>query len=591
MGTNQCLLDALVGTDEDSQPTENKKVKAVSWARVSTEMQAERGLSIPQQLEEIREYAKEHDIQILREYHEAASAFQKRSKRPEFHRMIEFARSKKDVSVILVHDMSRFSRDSAQSKNLTNELREQGIKIVSLNDPAVDPESAAGVYLEAIINAKNEAYSREIAFHTRKGCRSNVKMRDAETGWCYKNGGQPICGYKSLRLQRGEVKKGRPLIKSVWVLDNTVVNGRPMHEWVRHCLVELAAKGASLDELRDFCNNNELPPRRGPFWNTSTWNSMMQPHTLMKYCGYEIWNVHRKNGSKRPPSEWIIVPNAHPAIITEDQAKAIAQFRTDKGRKHTLYMPTRSRTSQYLLSGGVFKCGRCGANMTGLKTRNHIYYVCGSLPYRRGKGCGRGVYVPKKLAEEECLKGLQEVLMKCCDEEGFTKKVNEELFRIWKEKVGYDAQAKRKLQAVDAKIANIRRSIEDGLDDTKWANKRISQLTAQREGMANVVESTGEPPTLAVEEVMAYRRDLRRVLAKGTIKEQKQFIRSWVHEMTLDTKKLNIEVKYKVPEEMYMNCGLAGAGFVTNHVQPLFVFVCIRRLPTQGRKAVLLEAA
>ena len=61
--------------------------------------------------------------------------------------------------------------------------------------------------------------------------------------------------------------------------------------------------------------------------------------------------------------------------------------------------------------------------------------------------------------------------------------------------------------------------------------------------------------------------------------------------MTLETKKLNIEVKYKVSEEMFMNCGLAGTGSVANHVQPSLVFVCIRHLPTQGRKAVLLEAA
>ena len=76
------------------------------------------------------------------------------------------------------------------------------------------PETVAGVYMEAITFAKNEAYSREVAFHTKKGCRANVQTRDSETGWCYKNGGQPLWGYRSERLVRGEVKKGRPLIKS-----------------------------------------------------------------------------------------------------------------------------------------------------------------------------------------------------------------------------------------------------------------------------------------------------------------------------------------------------------------------------------------
>jgi hypothetical protein len=138
------------------------------------------------------------------------------------------------------------------------------------------------VYLEAITFAKNEAYSREVAFHTRKGCRANVQARDPETGWCYKNGGQPPWGYRSLRLQRGQDKRGRPIIKAVWVLDDTVIAGRPAHEWTRHCLVELAAAGASLAELRDFCNYTGIPARRKAYWGISTWNAILQPSVILQ---------------------------------------------------------------------------------------------------------------------------------------------------------------------------------------------------------------------------------------------------------------------------------------------------------------------
>ena len=57
------------------------------------------------------------------------------------------------------------------------ELRQTGIQVVSLNDPEVDPETVAGVYMEAITFAQDEAYSREVAFHTRKGCRANIQTR------------------------------------------------------------------------------------------------------------------------------------------------------------------------------------------------------------------------------------------------------------------------------------------------------------------------------------------------------------------------------------------------------------------------------
>ncbi|HEV2383071.1 MAG TPA: recombinase family protein [Terriglobia bacterium] len=192
-------------------------------------MQEERGLSIPEQLREIREYAQTRGIEIVGEFTEAESAFQHRAKRPEFERMLARARAER-VSMILVHDFSRFSRDSVGAKTLNRQLRGAGIKVVSLNDPELDPETPAGVYLEAITFAKNEAYSREVAFHTRKGCRANVQARDPETGCCYKNGGQPPWGYRSLRLERGQDKRGRPIIKSVWTLDGSIIAGRPTHE-------------------------------------------------------------------------------------------------------------------------------------------------------------------------------------------------------------------------------------------------------------------------------------------------------------------------------------------------------------------------
>lgn len=129
--------------------------------------------------------------------------------------MLSRAKAGREVNTILVHDFSRFSQDSLRARLLIRDLRQAGVKIVSLNDLEVDPETVAGVYLEAITFAKNEAYSREVAFHTKKGCRANIQTGDPETGWCYKNGGQPLFGYRADRLIRGEMKKGRPVIKCI----------------------------------------------------------------------------------------------------------------------------------------------------------------------------------------------------------------------------------------------------------------------------------------------------------------------------------------------------------------------------------------
>ncbi len=538
------MLESLVGGGGGADTAAVRTVKAVAWARVSTDMQEERGLSLPEQLREIAAYAKRLGFEIAAEFSEAASAFQKESKRVEFHRMLEYARSTPGLGAILVHDFSRFSRDSVRAKTLVRELRAQGIRVISLNDPEVDPETVAGVYMEAITFAKNEAFSREVAFHTRKGCRSNVQTRDLETGWCYKNGGQPLFGYKSVQFQRGEEKKGRPIIKSIWMPDDTLVNGRPMHEWARECLL-MAAKGASLDQLRDFCNANEIPARRKRYWSQGTWNSLLQPAVLMKYCGHEVWNVHRKNGTKRPPEEWVVVEGAHPALIMEDEAKAIMSARHSGRGKRFDRRNRHAKTSRYLLSGGPFTCARCGSNMVGYYSSSGRYYLCGSHAYRKGLGCGPGVFVRQAEVEEQVVEGLRELLEACS--EGLAAEVNEELQKLWEAANGRDPRAARRLEEVDRKIANIRAAITNGLDDIAWANEELRKLGAAREELERAADPADAPLRIDTEAIATYERELGKTLGKASPEAARGLIQECVAYVRLLPESLEVDVLYQLP--------------------------------------------
>lgn len=551
------LLDLL-----KSQTSETKAVaarrKAVAWTRVSTDMQEERGLSLPEQLRQIQEYAEKLDIEIVEEFSEAASAYKSKAKRPEFERMLARAREDKEVSLILVHDLSRFSRDSINAQTLTRDLRRAGVEVLSVSDPVIDRESVAGVYMEHILLAKNEAYSREVAFHTKKGCKANVQTRDPETGWCYKNGGQPLWGYRSETLQRGEERRGRPIYKSIWVPDDRILSGRPVFEWTKECL-RMAAEGASLDKLRDFCNDNGIPAPRQQYWGHTTWNSLLHPHCLLEYAGYGVWNVRGKNRRYNPPPEWVVVENAHEPLITEDEAATILEARNAGRRKSFDAGYSRSKESPYLLSGGLFVCGRCGSNLLGMrKTANASYYICGSQPHRRGLGCGQSVYVPQREIESEVVAGLKQLVGVCADATGFARKVNAELRRLWQDSTGCDPTIPRQLRDVDAKIANIRKAVENGLPDEEWGFTRLRELMAEREELAKRALVTGEAPQIDVEAALAYRTQMDKVLSLGTNSEKKRLIRSCVDQITLAPDTLEVEIAYKVPEAIGAYSGSGG---------------------------------
>jgi len=169
----------------------------------------------------------------------------------------------------------------------------------------------------------------------------------------------------------------------------------------------------------------------------------------------------------------------------------------------------------------------------GLYRTSGIYYVCGSAVHRRGLGCGPGVYVPKDMIEADVRAGLEALLGVCSDPRGMTRKANAELRRIWEQSMGCDPNAAKRLTAIDAKIANIRRAIEDGLSDAAWANARLQELLAERERLLGSAPVSGKPPQIDAEIALALRRQTEAVLAEGTPAEKKRVLRTWVNEVTL----------------------------------------------------------
>ncbi len=84
-------------------------MKAVIYARVSSDEQQKEGFSIPAQIELLQNYAKNNKIQVVKVYEEAQTA--KQSGRVKFNEMLKFLHASKDIKTILVEKTDRLHRN------------------------------------------------------------------------------------------------------------------------------------------------------------------------------------------------------------------------------------------------------------------------------------------------------------------------------------------------------------------------------------------------------------------------------------------------------------------------------------------------
>ncbi|HET6457070.1 MAG TPA: recombinase family protein, partial [Armatimonadota bacterium] len=100
-------------------------------------------------------------------------------------------------------------------------------------------------------------------------------------------------------------------------------------------------------------------PSGKPRWSPSSIHEMIAEwDRLYQYSGIGFWNRRDCQRNKRNPrirdtSEWIVVPDAHPAIITKSECDAI--WAMVKDNKPAPKMGQSGQPSRWALSGGVLR--------------------------------------------------------------------------------------------------------------------------------------------------------------------------------------------------------------------------------------------
>ena len=111
------------------------------YARVSTVRQAEKDLSIPDQIRQMKEWCKAKGFPVAVEYIEAGASATD-DKRPVFQQMISDAvLSPAPFEAIIIHSLSRFFRDSLEFGLYERRLNKAGVKLISITQETSDDPS------------------------------------------------------------------------------------------------------------------------------------------------------------------------------------------------------------------------------------------------------------------------------------------------------------------------------------------------------------------------------------------------------------------------------------------------------------------
>ncbi len=123
-----------------------KNNTAVIYTRVSSKEQFDNNASLTTQLKYCQEYALRKELEVI-EYFGGTYESAKSDERKEFQRMLGYVKRRKNIGHIIVYSYDRFSRTGANGAYISEQLKKQGVAVISATQE-IDVTTSAGTFQE-----------------------------------------------------------------------------------------------------------------------------------------------------------------------------------------------------------------------------------------------------------------------------------------------------------------------------------------------------------------------------------------------------------------------------------------------------------
>lgn len=326
---------------------------AVIYARVSTQRQADDGVSMESQIEQCRVKAKDLGTEVIEVFRDDGVSG-RTDNRPGFQAALAYCAAHR-VSHFVCWSTSRFGRNLEDALKNANQLREWGTKASYVHQD-IDLETDAGWMLGVMTGMMDEIYSRNVA---RDTLRSMITAsRDG-----FFVGGRAPYGYQIERVGKrsklGPHDAHAAIVRTMYAL--------ALNEGLGAQAVALRMNAAGL--LRDgkaWCKNSVAIILKNP-----------------SYMGQRLFNQINRKSRDAKPVEDVVRVASHPALISQEDFEKVQAM-----MKNRVPHEQGGTPKSCFAFTGLLKCGICGEqlqirNGTGRNGSIYSYYSC--LAHKSGK--------------------------------------------------------------------------------------------------------------------------------------------------------------------------------------------------------------
>ncbi len=519
---------------------ENKRVAV--YCRVSTDEQAEHGFSLSDQERKGRAQAVVKGLEVVR-YHDAnngayvddgVSGTTPADERPALRQLLQDCRDKK-IDAVCFTKLDRLARNAKLLLTLWDEIEEYGCTIF-VTDESIDTSTAVGRLTRTLLASLAEFERDTILARTMAG--KAEKMRRGEA-WC----STAPYGYRYVPRDRATHTPGRYEID-----DETAPTVQR--------IFEMMAGGMSTIKVAETLTREGVPTQKRDKTGHSVWQfgTIRQMVDNPTYVGKAPRGRHRVGPRKDKDDK--VIPGKKsrirvaiedvtlldvPAIVTPELA-ATAQEQMRRNRQQS----RRNAKNDYLLGGGIIKCGICNHTMSGTihGRAQLVYYRCSHTAANGSRVMhdvkGRDIEPAVWGALCDLLHNPDTILnsLEALADEGsdHAQKMDADVARLEREAGAVEQEENRLLDLY------LKERIALEVYDTKAA-----ALTARRQALHASITGLADQRdaaiahTLPTGDVRAMCAQIARGLKKLTFEERQQTVRTYITRLTATREAVEME--------------------------------------------------